>query len=78
MPVKYGVVKHSVSDYACGQAHTNGVESFWSMLKPSRKGTFHKLLRKRLNRYVQEFAGFQNFRERHVLERMPTISLIPS
>ena len=26
-------VKHSVSEYVNGQAHTNGMESFWGMLK---------------------------------------------
>ena len=38
-------VKHSVAEYVRGQAHTNGVESFWSMLKRAHKGTFHKLER---------------------------------
>ena len=36
-------VKHSVGEYVRGQAHTNGVESFWSMLKRAHVGTFHKL-----------------------------------
>ena len=31
-------VKHSVSEYVNGQAHTNGVESFWSMLKRGYHG----------------------------------------
>ena len=45
-------VKHSVGDYAKGQAHTNGIESFWSMLKRGHKGTFHKLGPKHLDRYT--------------------------
>ena len=34
-------VRHSVSEYVNGQAHTNGVDSFWSMLKrrPGRTET---------------------------------------
>ena len=54
-------VKHSVSEYVRG-AHTNGVESFWSMLKRAHKGTFHKLSAKHLQRYVNEFAGRHNIR----------------
>ena len=41
-------------------AHTNGIESFWSMLKRAYTGTFHKLSPKYLNRYVQEFSGRHN------------------
>ena len=32
-------VKHSEAMYVQGDAHTNGVESFWSMLKRAHKGT---------------------------------------
>ena len=34
-------VKHSVSEYVRGQAHTNGIESFWSMLKRGYVETYH-------------------------------------
>ena len=34
------------------------------MLKRAHKGTFHKLSPKHLDRYVQEFAGRHNLRER--------------
>ena len=30
---KHESVNHDVGEYIRGQAHTNGVESFWSMLK---------------------------------------------
>ena len=33
-------VKHSVGEYVKQQAHINGVESFWAMLKRAHKGTF--------------------------------------
>ena len=36
-------VKHSIGEYVRGQAHTNGIESFWSMLKRGYYGTYHKL-----------------------------------
>ncbi|MCY4369169.1 MAG: IS1595 family transposase [bacterium] len=35
------LVRHSVGEYVRDMVHTNGVESFWSMLKRAHKGTFH-------------------------------------
>lgn len=55
-------VKHSVSEYVNGMAHTNGIESFWSMLKRGYHGTYHHMSEKHLNRYVNEFAGRHNIR----------------
>ena len=43
-------------------AHTNEIESFWSMLKRAHQGTFHKFSPKHLQRYVTEFAGKHNAR----------------
>ena len=63
-------VKHGVGEYVREQAHTNGIESFWSMLKRAHTGTFHKLSPKHLNRYVQEFAGKHNVRDSGTLEQM--------
>ena len=70
LPFDHEVVRHGVGEYVRGQAHTNGIESFWSMLKRAHKGTFHKLSPKHLNRYVQEFAGKQNMRESGTLDQM--------
>ena len=70
LPFKHEAVKHSVSEYVRGMAHTNGAESFWSMLKRAHMGTFHKLSPKHLNRYVQEFAGRQNIRESDTIVQM--------
>ncbi len=64
-----------VSEFVKGQAHTNGVESFWSMLKRAHKGTFHKISPKHLNRYVQEFAGKHNIRGEDTLEQMKFVAL---
>ena len=65
-------VRHSLGEYVKGQAHTNGIESFWSMLKRAYKGTFHKLSPKHLDRYVQEFANKHNMRESGTLDQMRT------
>ena len=36
-------VHHRVSRYVNGQAHTNGLESFWSLLKRGYHGTYHHM-----------------------------------
>ena len=56
MHFHHETVKHSASEYVRGMVHTNGMESFWGMLKRAYMGTYHKRP-KHLNRYVQEFAG---------------------
>ena len=55
-------VCHSVGEYVNGQIHTNGIESFWSMLKRSHKGIFHKISPTCLQRYMGEFIGCHNLR----------------
>ena len=55
-------------------AHTNGVESFWSMLKRAHKGTFHRLSVKHLQRYIDEFAGRHNVREMDTLDQMAHVA----
>lgn len=54
------VVKHSVGEYVRGQAHTNGVESFWALLKRGHYGIFHHMSVKHLHRYVNEFSARHN------------------
>ena len=73
LPRAHESVKHSVAEYVRGQAHTNGVESFWCTLKRAHKGTFHKISPKHLNRYVQEFAAKHNIREADTPDQMRTL-----
>ena len=70
LPFAHESVKHSIGEYVNNQAHSNGIESFWSMLKRAHKGTFHKISPKHLDRYVQEFAGKHNMRESGTLTQM--------
>ena len=60
--VQHETVKHSVSEYVNGQAHVNGVESFWAVLKRACHGVYHHVSKKHLNRYVAQFAGKHNLR----------------
>ena len=53
---RHGVVKHSVSEYVNGMAHTNGIESVWAVLKRGYHGTHHHMSSKHLHRYVNEFT----------------------
>ena len=58
----HDTVRHSAGEYVKGDVHTQGIESFWAMLKRAHKGTFHKISPKHMDRYVTEFAGRHNKR----------------
>ena len=73
MPFDHASVRHSVGEYVSGMAHTNGIESFWSMLKRAHKGVYHKISAKHLQRYVDEFAGRHGVRERDTLDQMAAV-----
>ena len=74
LPNPHEAVKHSVSEYVRGMAHTNGIESFWPTLKRAHQGTFHKISPKHLDRYVQEFAGKHNVRDQDTIAQMVTVA----
>ncbi len=73
LPFDHETVKHSVGEYVRGKAHTNGVESFWSMLKRGYIGTYHHMSPQHLQRYVDEFSGRHNVRELNTLQQMGEI-----
>ena len=68
--VDHEAVKHSAGEYVRGMAHTNGIESFWAMLKRGYTGTYHKMSLKHLRRYVTEFAGRANLRDCDTIVQM--------
>ena len=70
MPFEHETVKHSISEYVNGQAHTNGIESFWALMKRGYHGTYHHLSKKHLDRYVGEFAGRHNNRRADTIDQM--------
>lgn len=63
-------VKHGVGEYVNVQAHTNGIDSFWSLLKRSYRGTYHQMSVKHLGRYVADFRGRHNIRDMWTEEQM--------
>ena len=73
LPFSHETVRHSVAEYVRGQAHTNGIESFWAVLKRAHKGVFHKISAKHLNRYVTEFEGKRNVRDLDTLAQMAVL-----
>ena len=75
LPNPHEAVNHKALEYVRGDVHTNGMESFWSMLKRAHKGTFHKMNPKHLDRYVTEFAARHNFRDDDTIDQMGAIVL---
>ena len=67
-------VNHSVGEYVRGQAHINGMESFWALLRRGYYGTFHHLSEKHLHRYVNEFAGRLNIRSMDTIGMMGSMA----
>jgi hypothetical protein len=68
--VHHESVAHSVSEYVRGKAHTNGIESFWAVLKRGYDGTYHHMSVKHLGRYVGEFSGRHNDRPSDTIDQM--------
>jgi transposase-like protein len=58
----HGVVRHGQGQYVHGAIHTNTIEGFWSIVKRGIVGTFHKVSRKYLPLYVNEFEFRYNNR----------------
>ena len=73
MPFNHEAV-HSVGEYVRGQAHVNGMESFWAMLKRGYHGTFHHFSEKHLSRYATEFSGRHNDRDSDTIEMMARVA----
>ncbi len=68
--LNYEAVQHSIGKWVDGQAHTNGMESFWNMFKKGFHGTYHRMGVQHLHRYVQKFAGRHNIRDKDTLDQM--------
>ena len=69
----HDTVIHSRGEYVREDVHTNGIEAFWSMIKRSIMGVYHKVSRKHLGKYVAEFAARQNMRARDTIDQMKAV-----
>ena len=70
LPFDHEAVNHSVGEFVRRAAHTQGIESFWAMLKRGYQGTYHHMSAKHLDRYVTEFAGRHNVRDADTIDQM--------
>jgi len=63
-------INHSEA-YANGSIHTNSIESFWAILKRGITGQFHKVSKKYLNAYIDEFCWrFNERKNKNVFEKL--------
>jgi len=62
-------VNHMIGEYVRGNAHTNTIESYFSLLKRGLVGTFHHVGVQHLQRYVSEFDFRYNHRKATDAER---------
>lgn len=70
---EHKAVRHSIAEYVRGRVHTNGIESFWALLKRAHNGTYHKLSAKHLQRYVDTFAGRYSIRDMDTIDQMESV-----
>jgi transposase-like protein len=68
----HDVIRHK-SEYVRGDVHTQGIESFWAILKRGLIGTYHHVDAGYLNQYVQEFSFRANTRKIDDRERFTSL-----
>lgn len=66
-------IDHSQYQYTDGDVCTNGIESFWAILKRGNKGVYHQWSKKHLERYLREFEYRWNMREKSEGVRLATM-----
>ena len=66
-------VDHGKGNYVNGEAHTNSIEGFWSLLKRGLSGIQHQVSHRHLPRYCDEYAYRYNTRKQSDPERFTSI-----
>jgi len=56
MGLKHAMVQHGIKKYVHGDAHTNTIESAFSLFKRGLRGSWHKLSPKHLQAYLEEMS----------------------
>ena len=74
LPHHHESVRHSVGEYVRDMAHTNGIESFWALMKRGLNGTYHHISVKHMYRYMNEFAGRHNSRPANTERQMSVMA----
>ena len=79
MQYDHKVVNHSKGQYCAGKdIHTNNIENFWSILKRSIIGVYHKTSEKYLQRYIDEACYRRtNMRNPHAFARLLKQAVTP-
>lgn len=66
-------VNHSLGQYVNGTVHTNGIESFWALVRRGHFGYYHYWSPKHLQKYINEFAIRFNMKDEHPLTRIDSV-----
>ena len=65
-------VHHASKVFVLGNAHTNTIEGFWSLLKRGIDGVYHAVSQKHLQSYINEYS----FRYNHRADDKPIFKTI--
>jgi transposase-like protein len=73
---RHEYVNHAAEEWVRGDVHTNTVENVWSLFDRGVIGSYHKLSRKHLPAYLDEFAFRFNNRDNPFLFRDTVLALV--
>jgi transposase-like protein len=73
---RHEYVNHAADEWVRGDVHTNTVENAWSLFDRAVIGSYHKLSKKHLAAYLDEFAFRFNNRENPYLFRDTLLRLV--
>ena len=74
LPRPHEAVEHTAGEYVRGEAHTKGIESLWAMTRRTIMGTYHKVSKKHLPRYMTEMEGRHNLRPLDTADQMAAMA----
>lgn len=66
-------VNHCRGEHVGRAVYTNGIDSFWALLKRGYIGTYHWMTPKHIHRYTNEFCGRYNTRTIDILDRIAAV-----
>jgi transposase-like protein len=75
---RHDSVNHSKEEWVRGNVHTNSIENAWSLFKRSVIGSYHKISKKHLDAYLDEFEWRFNNRENPYLFRDTLTKMVQS